>query len=99
MTVHAKRYHKSAILKIDYASFRIYRSVGVFAANLGRIARFVAEIQLFFHLELKMLRSPKWYASNFSVYAPVTCCVYSDPRPRGFVATRDVRQGKKVTAR
>ena len=101
MTVHAKRYHKSAKM-LDYGEFRIYRSVRVFAANLGRIARFVAEIRLFFHPEQRKLHSPKrqfLYTSNFSVYASVTRCVYSDPRPRGFVATRDVGQGKEVTAR
>ena len=86
----------------DYGGFRIYRSVHVFAANLGHIGRFVAEIQVFFHPEQRKLHSPKrqfLYASNFSVYASVTRCVYSDPHPLGFVATRDVGQGKEVTAR
>ena len=101
VTVHAKRYHKSAkCFSPDYAGFRIYRSVRIFAANLGRIARYVAEIQLFFHPEQRKLRSPKLlYASNFSVSASVTRCVYSDPCLLGFVATRDVGQGKEVTGR
>ena len=86
----------------DYAGFRIYMSVRIFTENLGRIARYVAEIQLFFHPEQRKVRSPKrqfLYASNFSVYVSVTCCVYSDPRLLDFVAMRDVGQGKKVTAR
>ena len=103
MTVHAKRYHKSAkFFFSDYAGFRIYRSIRVFAANLGLIVHYVAEIQLFFRPEQRKLRLPKQqylYASNFSVYASVTRCVYSDQRPSGFVATHDVGQGKKVTAR
>ena len=89
------------IFSSDYAGFRIFRSVHIFAANLGRIAHYVAEIQLFFHPEQRKLRSPKrqfLYANNFSVYGSVTRCMHSDPRPRGFVVTRDVGQGKKVTA-
>ena len=101
--VHAKRYHKSAKIYIfDYAGFHIYRSVRVFAANLGHIARCVAEIQLFFHPKQRKLRSPKrqfLYVSNFYMYVSVTRCVYFDRCPHGFVAMRDVRQGKKVTPR
>ena len=103
VTVHAKRYHKvSKNVFSDYGGFRIHRSVHVFTANLGRIGHFVAEIQLFFHPEQRKLHSPKrqfLYASNFFVYVSVSRCVYSDPRPRGFVAMHDVGQGREVTAR
>ena len=39
VTVHTKRYHKSKNVFSDYARFRIYRSVRVFATTLGHIAR------------------------------------------------------------
>ena len=88
MTIHTKRYHKSAFffqITPDFA----FIDPSVSAAYLECTACFVAEIQLFFHPQQKMLRSPKQqflYVSNFSIYASITHCVYYDPGPRGFVA-------------
>ena len=77
---------------------------GTFAANLGHIARFIAEIYMYMHVAIFSPRAENvTQRRQMAIFVheqctSITCCVYSDPCPCGFVATRDVGQGKKVTA-
>ena len=99
VTVHVKRYHKSAnfFFRLRWISHLQVRphlrcKFGAYSPSRCRDT----------DPEQRKLRSPKrqfLYVSNFFVYASVTRCVYSDPRLLGFVAMRDVGQGKEVTAR